>query len=113
MRQRTTWFILLVFVVAIVAVGCGNSQAEQDKKLEVAAFQYARGEVQSRLPSPNSAVFPGFETVNIIEHDDGTLELSGRVAHTAGGQRASTNFNIIVYQEGNGLWRTESLDLDL
>ena len=116
MKRRIPLLILLTMIVSILMIGCGSQAQNDDIAMTSAAYQYATGEIQKQLPYPNSAVFPKLTegTVEITELENNKMEIVGVVSHreyqTADIQ--TTPFTMVVEYQGNGLWKTESLEME-
>ncbi|MCW3491320.1 hypothetical protein [Dethiobacter alkaliphilus] len=120
MRRRATYLLILLLVVTtMIVAGCGSSNDEEDiLGTRFTAYQYAKSEIQNRLPFPNSAIFPHIsdqDYVDISGIDGEYFEVSGIVEHRESDihEYETSEFAIVVIYQGNGLWEIESLDLDL
>lgn len=113
--KRLALVLLVVLSLSVLAVGCGNNDADTTAGVATrfAAYQFAKTEIQRQLPVPNSAVFPNItsDMVEITELEDNLMEIQGTVAHRDPRSMATvaSSFTIVVRYEGNEEWTTESM----
>lgn len=113
MKRSMVILLVLALMLALFS-GCGKKAAEEDIALPIAAYQYAKGEIQTRLPIPSSAVFPQYTdgSLDISLPAENKVQISGTVAHRDPAKDAiiTTNFTVVVVHQGKGLWKIESLE---
>ena len=110
---------LLMLLPALFLNGCSRSEARSDKDdafLPFAAYQYAKGEIQPRLPLPNSAVFALItekDEVFIEELEGNRIEIKSVVGHRSSetSELVSSNFTIVLEYLGDGRFNTVSVEI--
>jgi hypothetical protein len=110
--------ILFLMLLTLLVNGCSKSEAEADKDVLVpfAAYQYSKAEVQTRLPHPNSAVFPPItakDEVLIEELEGNHIKINSSVAHRTPetSELKSSNFTVVLEYLGDGLFKTISIEV--
>jgi hypothetical protein len=109
--------LIFLLVMAVILAGCGKEKQaeEEDFFVPIAAYQFAKSEVQTRLPVPNSAVFPQF-TAGGIEVEglgDNLVEVRSYVSHRRDmtvEDVETVDFTVVLKYLGDGLYQLESLE---
>jgi hypothetical protein len=110
---------MFLLLLALLVNGCSKSEAldeRNDVLVPFAAYQYSKAEVQTRLPHPNSAVFPPItakDEVLIEELEGNHIKINSSVAHRTPetSELKSSNFTVVLEYLGDGLFKTISIEV--
>jgi hypothetical protein len=115
MSRKAAHILLLIMAMALLAAGCKkeNVAPKPDLALPIAAYQYAKSEVQLSLPLPNQAVFPHYsdESVSVEEHADGIFVVKAFVSYQDPEENeiVTDDFTVTLKSLGSGLFATQSI----
>ena len=118
MKKRNIMLAFLcLLALSFIIAGCSTKQKDRDGfALPVAAYQFAKSEVQVLLSTPNAAVFPMIsEGIVIIEElEDNMIIVTSSVSYNdfEVDHMVSKNFTVVLKHLGNGIFQTNSIDFE-